>query len=36
MSFWSAMNWFAWAAAVILFVIMAVDFVRVERENSHK
>lgn len=31
MSFWSAMNWVAWATSAALVVVMAVDFIRVER-----
>ena len=34
MSFWSVMNWVAWALCAILFFIIAKDFIRVERGRA--
>ena len=33
MSFWSAMNWVAWGLCALLFVVIAQDFIRVERQR---
>lgn len=32
MSFWNIMNDLAWVTAAVLFVIMANDFIKVEKE----
>jgi hypothetical protein len=31
MSIWKVMNWVAWGLSAYLLVVMAVDFIRVER-----
>lgn len=33
MSIWSMLNWLAWAASAIIFLLMICDFIRVEKER---
>lgn len=34
MSFWSVMNWVAWALSAVLFFIIAKDFIQVEKRKA--
>jgi hypothetical protein len=34
MSFWSIMNWVAWGLCALLTYIIAVDFIKVEKERA--
>lgn len=36
MSFWAVMNWVAWGLCAILFILIVLDFVKVEKEQSQK
>lgn len=36
MSLWEALNWTAWGLSAFLLGLMALDFVRVERERASK
>ena len=34
MSIWSMMNWAAWGLCVVFALLLAVDFIRVERDRA--
>ena len=36
MSFWSVMNWVAWAMCLLIAVLLTTDFIRVEKEHFDK
>jgi hypothetical protein len=36
MSFWQILNMLAWGMAGLIFLVMAVDFIRAEKEHSTK
>lgn len=34
MSFWSVMNWVAWGLCAVLFILIATDFIKVEKDQA--
>jgi len=36
MSFWSIMNWVAWGLCGLLFILIASDFIKVEKQQAMK
>jgi len=34
MSFWKIMNWIAWGPSVFLFLLIAKDFIKTEKEQA--
>jgi len=36
MSFWSIMNWVAWGLCALIFILIAIDFIKVEKEHAAK
>lgn len=34
MSFWHVMNWIAWFLCAVFVLLLAVDFIKVEKESK--